>query len=214
MSSKKLKSWPGQEFKSPKQFVRNVALNRLLATWTNLLGCSCFLKFPSSLENSRKNTNVISLCLPHSTTPALLQTSIYHWKILWDTSCMRNFKSSCAVALLWQVGVGMSACKSTCSAAASWNGSHRDLQSSWRINTLVQDARIIRAMEIASAQSHRRSRRSPLAFCPGFRAGNGITTNTASTALADRQGLLLLTEGCCWTASCKQTRVSDLDSVN
>lgn len=66
---------------------------------------------------------------------------------------MRNFESSRAAALLRQVGVHMSACKST---AASWNGPHRDLQSSWRINTLVQDAGIIRVMETASAQSHRR----------------------------------------------------------
>lgn len=93
----------------------------------------------------------------------------------------------------------MSACKSTCSTAASWNRPHRDLQSSWRINTLVQDAGIIRVMETLSAQSHRRSWRSPLAFCPGFRAGSGITLNTASTALAHKQGLLLLTEGCWWT---------------
>lgn len=100
MSSKKQKSWPGQEFKSLKEFGSNVTLNRLLAIWTNLLGCSCFLKLPFSLENSRKNPTVISLCLPHSATPALLQTSIYHRKILWDTICMRNFKSSCAVALL------------------------------------------------------------------------------------------------------------------
>lgn len=68
MSSKKVKSWPGQEFKSLKEFGSNVTLNRLLATWKNLLGCSCFLKLPFSSENSKKTPQLFPWAfhtLPH-----------------------------------------------------------------------------------------------------------------------------------------------------
>lgn len=66
MNSKKLKSLPGQKFKSLKEFGSNVTLNRLLATWTNLLGCSCCLKLPSSLvENKPQLFPCVFHTLPH-----------------------------------------------------------------------------------------------------------------------------------------------------